>query len=250
MYFKLQDTYFCCIFLFHFRIVMLPGFTSIHFYSFHILLSAGITMINSQLWLVCFNYLQICNFLCQQKFVKYASELYVYILWSNNTLFHYTECPKTGVHKFSKNLGDISKVKATWRVIWSNFHNEDTQILSNTVQNIVTIVTWCQGFAHSCSQSCLSEFTPMLQGKNTLFRTNIPAESDNEEFQKMFKLLSTFFTAHHTSKTLIYKQSGVSLECEHNLTKQLSGHLVYVSCVLYQTEICCVLCGHLRFRTT
>jgi hypothetical protein len=56
------------------------------------------------------------------------------------------------------------------------------------------MVIWCQEFAHSCSQSYLSEFTPMSHGKNTLFRTNIPAESDNEEFQKMFKLLSTFFT--------------------------------------------------------
>jgi len=48
MYFKLQDMYFC-LFLFHFRIVVLPSFTSTHFYSFTISLSTGITMINPQL---------------------------------------------------------------------------------------------------------------------------------------------------------------------------------------------------------
>jgi len=39
-----------------------------------------------------------------------------------------------------------------------------------------------------------------VQEKNTLFTTNTPAESYNEEFQKMFKLLSTFSTARSTPR--------------------------------------------------
>jgi hypothetical protein len=68
----------------------------------------------------------------------------------------------------------------------------DGPLLLTNVKNVVAMVNYCQGFAYPCSQRCINEITPMFQENNTLFTTSTPAESNSEELQKMFKLLSTF----------------------------------------------------------
>jgi hypothetical protein len=54
---------------------------------------------------------------------------------------------KAGVHRYSKILG-------TRRVIWSKFHNENSQILGASIQNSVVQVTWRLGFVHPTSKVC------------------------------------------------------------------------------------------------
>lgn len=42
------------------------------------------------------------------------------------------------------------KIPGTRRTTWSKFHTEDPQILSTTVQNLVTTVSWYPGIVHPC----------------------------------------------------------------------------------------------------
>jgi len=54
---------------------------------------------------------------------------------------------RSGVHRFSKNLGDTSELYAL-RVTGSKFQTEDPHILGVTVHNLVALVHWRREFVH------------------------------------------------------------------------------------------------------
>ena len=53
----------------------------------------------------------------------------------------------SGVHKFFKKSRSHLKIIGARNVIWNKFHNEDTQMLGATVQNLVATATWRPDFA-------------------------------------------------------------------------------------------------------
>jgi hypothetical protein len=70
-----------------------------------------------------------------------------------NLAFLYAYSPgfvQPGVHTFSKNLGDTSKILSARRVTQGKFHTQDPLIIRATIQILVTQVTWNLGFLN-CS---------------------------------------------------------------------------------------------------
>lgn len=58
-----------------------------------------------------------------------------------------------GEHTFKKFRSHFNILGARWEI--SNFHTEDSQLVSTTVKNVVIIImTWCSGFVHPCLYQC------------------------------------------------------------------------------------------------
>lgn len=61
-----------------------------------------------------------------------------------------------GCTNFPKSRSHL-KILRIRRLTWSKLRTENPQIWGTTVQNLVTMVTWCPGFVHLWTMSCKSK---------------------------------------------------------------------------------------------
>ena len=77
----------------------------------------------------------------------------------------------SGLHKFSKNLGATSIIRAARYVTCSKFHTEGPQILDANVQNSFVPSTCCPGYMHTrpMSTRCVDKFLARPTSRCILF---------------------------------------------------------------------------------